>query len=177
MWCQIIIHYNSEFRNDLITIHKAGTILRRINQTLWWISKRSFFLFEMGMDDCHNFVAFELKNKSLSKIGRIYSNFLSWWLRGEKISWIEFKENTSDYSNKEPFLDILCNWCKNLSLNYEDFFDHQRGRPKGLKKISHILHCMMNATWGLREEEITLYKSMIKWYKVYGSTIKKKRKK
>ena len=164
MWCQIVIHYDKKFARDLKTRYFAGVILRHILGAVRTISKRAFFLFEMSMEDCHNFVAFELKNKNLWKTAKILSEFFHGWYKSEKIIKVTFRKDTADWTNGEYFLTTICAHCDSLTDNYEDMLKQQPGRLKGLKGIHHLTHCMMNATFGVREFEVNLYKKMYKWY-------------
>ncbi len=153
---------------------KAGRVCRSVIKSLRPVSKRSFYLYELFLKKPHMFIAIELKSKHFLPLLRLYTQFLNFWFKGGKCIGITLRENTKDYRNGETFLNILSAWCNNLSDDYEAFFNRQPARKKQLKHIHHILHCMMNAAFGVREFEVMTYRNMQKWYGIPGSTMRKK---
>lgn len=175
VWNHIVIRY--EYNLSIIEMIKAGMLVRKLAKHLSGISNRLFYLFEFIPKYPHIFIAVELKSKKFRWMLRAYIVFLNFWVKGGNIKSFALEENTNDSSNGEVFLNILSTYCSNLAVNYDIFTKQQPGRIKELKHIHHILHCMMNATFGNRKLEVSLYKNMAKWYRVQGSTIKKKGKK
>ena len=171
IWCQFVIYYEDGI-HSLKTRVDAGVNARKIIKSLRLVAKRSFYLYEFFLKEPHIFIAFEVPPSYLWLI-RVYHKFLTFWIKGGKITEIRLRENTKDWKNGETFLNVLSAWCNTLSDDYMTFITQQPGRIKGLTQVHHMTHCMMNALFGDRSMEINLYKQMLKWYKVRGSTLKK----
>ena len=162
-WHQIVINYHKGNISFLDRI-KGLKIAHSVLKTVKLISRRSFYLFELFKDNPHLFIAIELNNNKLIVLLKILTRYLNFMHKGEIFDNITLREKTKDYKNGELFLSLLSGWCNGLTNHYEDLFEQQAGRKKGLKQINHILHCCMNATFGTREAETSTYRKMIKWY-------------